>query len=106
MKPESVFRQSKVIPFLRSLKNTHRFAIQQVAINGTPDFLLCVNGIFIALELKSKGGKTSVLQEYHLAEVTRCGGVALVATPDNWDYIKKTLLYADNKGEIYGDTSH
>ncbi len=103
MKSETKFRTSKVIPFLRALKNTHRFAVQQVSISGTPDFLLCANGVFIALELKSKGGKTSALQKYHLEEVTRCGGVSLVATPDNWDYIKKALLYADTtKGEING----
>lgn len=106
MKPETKFRNSQVIPFLRSLKNTHRFAVQQVSINGTPDFLLCSNGVFIALELKSKGGKTSALQQYHLEEVTRCGGVSLVAYPENWNEIKKCLLYVDTtKGESNEGTS-
>lgn len=91
MKPETRFRQNKVLPFLRKLKNTKRFPIQQSAISGTPDFLLCIYGRFVALELKDSGEKPTKLQEFELEGVRNAGGVSLVADPDNWDAIKRFL---------------
>lgn len=84
-----------VRPFLKSLKNTVAFPIQQVAIVGTPDYLLSVRGKFVALELKSEGGKVSALQAYNLAQVERTGGIVLVATPKNWIEIKTKLNNLD-----------
>lgn len=98
MKPETRFRNSRVLPFLKTLKNTKRFAIQQVAISGDPDYILCTRGKFIALELKDRGEKPRPLQRHILDEVTNAGGVALVADPDNWEEIKMTLLKLD-RGE-------
>lgn len=97
MKPETRFRKNQVLPFLKTLKNTSFFAIQQVAISGDPDFLLCMRGHFVALELKASGGKLRALQKYKLAEVEGHGGIALVADPDNWEQVKKTLLMLDGE---------
>lgn len=91
MKPETVFRVTKVKPFLETLKHTFSFPIQQLSIVGTPDFLICCNGFFVALELKSLGGKLSKLQEYNLNEVKRTGGISIVATPTNWDEVQRFL---------------
>jgi hypothetical protein len=89
-KPESVFR-SRIRPFLDALPNTAVFPIQQKAIRGDPDFMLCVNGLFVALELKAVGGTTDSLQEYKLNKVQQAKGVALVADPDNWEGIYEFL---------------
>lgn len=94
-KPETTFRQGKVLPFLRSLKNTGIFPIQQIAIRGVPDFLLCCSGIFVGLELKAPGGKVSALQKFNLDKIEECGGVAIVAHPDNWPEVQRMLLRLD-----------
>jgi len=90
-KPESNFRD-KVRRDLQALPNTVLFPIQQVSIGGDPDFLLCVRGFFVALELKSKGGKVSPLQEHKLQAVVKAGGTSLVAFPKNWKEIYRLIF--------------
>jgi hypothetical protein len=98
MKDETKFRQNKVIPFLKRLKKTTFFPIQQSSISGTPDFLVCVNGTFVALELKSEFGELSKLQAYQLWRILNSGGVTMVAKPSNWDDIKDQLTKLDTGG--------
>jgi hypothetical protein len=44
--------------------------IQQVGIRGTPDYLICANGNFVALELKrEKGLEADPLQTYNLNRI-------------------------------------
>jgi len=90
-KPETRFRQGKVLPFLRTLKNTYAFPIQQVAVSGDPDYVLCINGYFVALELKAEGGKPSPLQNYKLTRIIVAGGIAIVVEPSNWEQVKQAL---------------
>ncbi len=97
VKPETKFRNSQVLPFLKSLRNTFFEPIQQLAIVGSPDYLLCCNGDFIALELKIDFKKPRRLQAYKLEQVTRCGGLSLVATPSNWNDIKQIILNRDRR---------
>jgi hypothetical protein len=92
---ERKFRTGQVIPFLKRLKNTFYEPIQQMAICGSPDYLLCVNGKFVALELKDIGGVTTQLQKYKLSEIARCRGISLIADPNNWDDVKRLLLKLD-----------
>lgn len=98
MKPETRFRQSQVLPFLKTLKNSHFFPIQQVGISGTPDILGSMSGIFVAIELKSRGGKPSPLQIFQMERVRESGGIALLVDPDNWKQVK-CLLQKLNQGE-------
>lgn len=91
-KPETKFREKTVLPFLKTLPNTEFFAIQQVAIKGDPDYFLCINGLFIALELKAEKGKIRKLQQYKLDRVTNNGrGKAFVANPQTWGGVAKCL---------------
>ena len=90
MKRESLFR-IKVVEFLHTLRKTHPFSVQQLSIQGTPDLLVCINGCFVAIELKAVGGKVSKLQEYHLRKIMEAGGISLVASPLNWEDTKATL---------------
>ena len=46
---------------------------------GTADLLVCHQGLFIALEVKDKGGKESKLQRFERGKVYNAGGVAGVA---------------------------
>lgn len=62
--------------------------IQQASIRGVPDYLLCANGLFIALELKrAEGIEPDALQTYNLRKINMVGGVSYCATPENWDGI-------------------
>ena len=99
MKPETKFRQNQVLPFLQKLKNTYYESIQQLAISGSPDIILCVWGRFVALELKSKEGKLEPLQKYKLNEIKRTGGIALRVSPQNWEEVKENLSLMDQTKE-------
>lgn len=90
-KPETVFR-GRVVKDLRALKGIAIFSIQQRTINGDPDLLLCINSLFVALELKDDDGEVSPLQEKRLEDVGKAKGLALVARPSNWKKIYKILV--------------
>ena len=91
-KPETVFRE-KVVAKLKQLPNCAIFSIQQVAIRGTPDLLVCLNGFFVALELKaSQKAKVSQLQDYALRKIINAGGIAFIVYPANWEGIFQELL--------------
>ena len=58
---------------------------------GIPDILGCINGKFFALELKSDNGNPSTLQMYVLAKIQKCGGIASVVYPDDFEDLKIRL---------------
>jgi hypothetical protein len=90
-KPETLFRE-KVTPLLKALPFTHVFSIQQVAIRGTPDMLLCIAGHFVALEFKKdERSKPTALQRHALEKVEKAGGSAFVVCPENWGNIYRHL---------------
>jgi hypothetical protein len=45
---------------------------------GTPDFILCWRGIFVAIEAKAEDGTVSPLQMNQLRNIQAAGGVAAV----------------------------
>lgn len=59
--------------------------------SGVPDFLCCVKGRFLAIEAKAGKGRTTALQEKHLADIREAGGLALVVNEDNLDELKELL---------------
>jgi hypothetical protein len=67
--PEGLLKD-RVLADLRQLPKTYARKIQQVSRRGIPDILACVNGNFVALELKRDAKlKPDALQEY---ERSRC----------------------------------
>ena len=69
--------QNKIINYLKSIG---AYTIKTISTNrsGTPDILCCLDGKFIALEVKTEKGITSALQEHHIKEIIKNGGVAAV----------------------------
>lgn len=61
--------------------------------NGTPDILACVNGHFLAIEVKADKGKPSELQLVKIRDIRRAGGLAYVAYPTGWLQLKKVIDY-------------
>ena len=102
-KPETSFRR-RVIPSLKSLPNTVIFPVQQLAISGTPDLLLCINGHFVALELKKDSkARVTELQKYNLNRIVMAGGFSFVVFPENWQDVFNNLRHLSE--ENYGETN-
>ena len=66
--------------------------------NGTPDILACVNGYFLAIEVKAPEGKPTELQLAKIAEIRKAGGFAYVVYPSGWFRLQKIIdgLLKDN----------
>ena len=47
--------------------------------SGTPDILACINGRFVAIEVKRPGGRVSALQQAKINLIRDAGGIAFVA---------------------------
>lgn len=101
-KPETVFKE-RVKKDLEKLPKTWFVKIQQTTIHGTPDYLMCINGTFIALELKIETGKTDKLQQWNLECIAHAGGMAIVVSPSHWfdvyDLLKHLAESKDQEGE-------
>ena len=98
--PETIFKK-KVIEFLKFLPKTWFLKTQELAIKGVPDILACVNGTFVAMELKVEA-RLDKLQLYNLNRIQECKGYSVEVTPKNWKEVKKvlrTFLIDNHKGE-------
>lgn len=51
----------------------------QFGTTGIPDLIVCYRGRFIAFEVKTEKGKTTVLQEMTIRKIIKAGGYATVA---------------------------
>ena len=60
---------------------------------------MCVNGMFVGLELKkSENEADDLLQEHKLSLINKAGGLGLKVYPENWQKVL-TALVALSKGE-------
>lgn len=90
-KPETVFKEwflGKIneIPFSWFVK------VSLPSIIGIPDILGVIRGKFIAIELKrSQKEKPTSMQIYMLDRIRACGGVAIVAFPENKEIVLEAL---------------
>lgn len=88
--------QAKVIRFLKEqgvyVVNIWGGGFQR---SGIPDLLCCVNGYFVAVELKTEKGLTAKLQDYNLDLIRKSGGAAMVLRPNQFEafksYIKEVM---------------
>lgn len=99
---ESLF-QKKVIAFIKSLPNTWIVNIWGGGFMkaGIPDLLICINGRFMALELKREGGIVSPLQERNIKLINEAGGIGMVLFPDDFEKFKEYASAVANGDEIY-----
>lgn len=99
-KPETTFKQrvAQDLKFFEQNCTLWKTKIQQESIRGTPDYILCVKGYFIAIELKHGGNvPPEPLQLYNQRKIKACGGVHFVAHPDNWDDIFNYIVNLTKK---------
>jgi len=80
--------QSKILTYLNSLD---AWTVKLITTNksGAPDIVGCLQGHFIAIEVKRPGQKPRPLQLYQIEQIRRAGGVAFYA--DSVEKVKKYL---------------
>lgn len=59
--------------------------------SGTPDILACINGYFLAIEVKAQTGKPSELQLIKINDIRKAGGFAYVVYPSGWKRLKDII---------------
>jgi hypothetical protein len=59
--------------------------------SGIPDLLCCVNGIFIAPELKASKGVASDLQKKNIRMINAGNGIGLVLYPEGFEQFKNIV---------------
>lgn len=62
-------------------------------LSGTPDFLVCYRGMFVAIECKAGGNKPTALQEAAMQRIRDAGGMALVIDESNVNDLKELFGY-------------
>lgn len=106
MKPETKFRINRVDPRLKKLPNSWFESIQQKSIRDTPDKIGCINGRFVALELKaSDKAVIRPTQTLKGSMISKAGGVWFRVYPENWDEIFNILQGMANGKGIRNETS-
>lgn len=59
--------------------------------SGVPDILACVNGYFVAIEVKAQNGHATALQIHNCTEIRLAGGFAFILYPSGFEEFKKFI---------------
>lgn len=60
--------------------------------DGIPDLICCINGYFVAPEIKAEDGKPSSLQSYNIGKIREAGGFSMVLYPSAFDRFKQFVI--------------
>lgn len=66
-------------------------------VSGVPDIVGCYKGRFFAIECKAGKGKTTALQDKHIAQIIAQGGYAIVVNESNIEDVNKLLMEIDDE---------
>lgn len=70
--------QSKIMDYLRSIGG-YPVKVITATVSGNPDIICCLQGRFVAIEVKQPGKRPTQLQKLKMERITAAGGVAFVA---------------------------
>lgn len=59
--------------------------------DGIPDLLVCIQGSFMAIELKAENGKPTELQLWNIEQIKKAGGYAFVLYPYQFEEFKRLI---------------
>ena len=89
--PEAKVKQ-RVVKKLKEMGAYYFFPVTGGFGNsGVPDIVGCIRGQFFAIECKAGRNTTTRLQDSHLAEIRKQGGVALLINGDNAHLVEELL---------------
>jgi Holliday junction resolvase len=96
MAQEKIF-ENKIKKFLDKEKCWYvKFFANGYTKKGIPDLLCCVNGYFLAIEVKAENGKATDLQKWNIEKIKQAGGRAMILKPSMFEEFRK--LIAELKG--------
>lgn len=70
--------QRKILDYLTSI-DAYPIKIVAATKSGNPDIICCLNGRFMAIEVKQPGKHPTELQKLKMDKIRAAGGVAFVA---------------------------
>ena len=90
--------QRQVLRWLNSQRGIYAFKVVQGMYSqiGISDIIACVNGKFVAFEIKRPGAKATKLQKYFLYRINECGGYGYVVY--SLDEVKEIIGRLQNEG--------
>lgn len=68
-----------------------KFFANAYTSSGIPDIISCVNGRFVAIEVKQEKGIASLMQKMHLKKIKESGGIGILAYPSGYEDLKKLI---------------
>lgn len=80
--------QKRVLQYLKT-NGIYAIKVIQATKTGIPDIICCLNGKFVAIELKSPKNNADKLQEYNIKQIQESGGIAFCS--DNYEEIVHSL---------------
>lgn len=98
MAAEKTF-ENKIKNYLNEVGAWHvKFFANRMTKKGIPDLLACVNGYFLAIEVKAQNGKPSELQLWNVEKIKKAKGIAIVLYPNQFEEFKQLIqkLYRDD----------
>lgn len=68
-----------------------KYFANRMTKSGIPDILACVNGYFVAIEVKASNGKPSELQIYHRDKIRESQGISIILYPEQFEDFKELI---------------
>lgn len=100
--PEKIF-ENKIKAFIKFKGGWYvKYFANKMTKKGIPDILACINGYFLAIEVKASKGKPSELQIYNCEKIREAGGFAYVVYPSGFEQLKEIIC--DLKKDTYDRT--
>lgn len=62
-----------------------KYFANRMTRSGVPDILACINGFFVAIEVKASNGRPSDLQVWNRDQIRKAGGISIIVYPDQWE---------------------
>lgn len=81
-----------------------KYFANRMTKTGVPDILACVNGHFVAIEVKASNGHPSELQIWNRGKIREAGGISIVLYPEQWDMfvdLIETLIDNNHYEAVY-----
>ena len=68
-----------------------KFFANSFTKQGIPDLLCCVNGHFVAIEVKAANGKPSEWQEWNIQKIKEAKGIGIILYPKDFERFKRLV---------------
>lgn len=91
--------ENKIKAYIKELGGWYvkYWAGSRFTTEGIPDLICCVNGYFVAIEVKAQNGRPSKLQLHAIHDIRKSYGFAFVVYPSGWEQLKE-FLWKLNQG--------